>query len=248
MNLFNNLVKKAQRLSETVNRINVYMTEDLFGGPKLLKMAWVINLHKFFNALVIFLMMNNYNNFSKEAYIYLALHGSYGIAWVLKHFAFRDKKWEVKITFAGALFIFTFLSSYWIAPFVLISNIFKTNAESLSNSYLAFIITLYVFGLIIMIASDSQKNVTLKFREGLITDGMFKYIRHPNYLGEMMIYASFALLADFWIPWVVLAFWWVMVFLVNMLNIESSLSRFSEWEKYRSGTGMLFPWKLLTRK
>ena len=47
-----------------------------------------------------------------------------------------------------------------------------------------------------MIASDCQKNITLKLRQGLITDAMFKYVRHPNYLGEMMIYTSFALIVQ----------------------------------------------------
>lgn len=239
---------EAPRWSRAVNRINLYLTGDLFGGPKLIKMAWVINFHKFLTAFFVLLLMNWYDNFSKTAYIYLAIHGSYGFIWVLKHFAFRDKKWEVKITFAGALFIFIFLSTYWIAPFILISNIFKANTEIVSNYYMAFIIALYAFGITIMTVSDSQKNFTLRYRKGLITDGMFKHIRHPNYLGEMMIYASFAFLAGHWIPWIVLGYWWSMVFLVNMLTIESSLSRFPEWEKYRSGTGMVLPWKLFKRK
>jgi steroid 5-alpha reductase family enzyme len=45
-----------------------------------------------------------------------------------------------------------------------------------------------------MIAADAQKYFTLRLQPGLITHGMFRYIRHPNYLGEMMIYGSFALM------------------------------------------------------
>jgi steroid 5-alpha reductase family enzyme len=37
-----------------------------------------------------------------------------------------------------------------------------------------------------MIAADAQKYFTLRVQRGLITSGMFRYIRHPNYLGEMM--------------------------------------------------------------
>ncbi|MEN8153893.1 MAG: DUF1295 domain-containing protein [Acidobacteriota bacterium] len=240
-------MRKTQQIFRVLNRINIYFTEDLFGGPKLIKMAWVINFHKFFNALAVLIMMNIYGNFSKEAYIYLMLHGSYGIAWIIKHLIFRDKKWEVKITFGGSFFIFIFLSTYWVAPFILISNTFNRNAAPLSDPFLALIMVLYISGLIIMIASDYQKNITLKYKKGLITNGMFKYIRHPNYLGEMMIYASFALLAGHWIPWAILGWWWTMVFLVNMLTIEASLSRFPEWKEYKTVTGMILPWKFFLK-
>ncbi len=40
----------------------------------------------------------------------------------------------------------------------------------------------------------------LKVRRGLITDGFFARTRNPNYLGEMMIYGSFAALSMHWIP------------------------------------------------
>ena len=37
----------------------------------------------------------------------------------------------------------------------------------------------------VAIASDAQKYFTLRLKRGLITDGMFRFIRHPNYLGEI---------------------------------------------------------------
>ena len=56
-----------------------------------------------------------------------------------------------------------------------------------------------------MIAADAQKFFTLRVKRGLITDGMHRYIRHPNYLGEMMIYGSFAMMVWHWFPVLVLA-------------------------------------------
>ena len=63
-----------------------------------------------------------------------------------------------------------------------------------------------------MIAADAQKYFTLRVKSGLITDGMFRHVRHPNYLGEMMIYGSFALMVGHWLPWLVLAGVWFGVF------------------------------------
>ena len=51
-----------------------------------------------------------------------------------------------------------------------------------------------------MIAADAQKYFTLRVKRGLITDGVHRYVRHPNYLGEMMIYGSFALMVWHWLP------------------------------------------------
>jgi protein-S-isoprenylcysteine O-methyltransferase Ste14 len=235
--------QEAPNWVKAVHAFNTYLSQDLLGGPKLIKIAWAVNLHKFLSVFVIALFMILFNNYSTVAWVYLALHGTYGFCWLLKHVAFRDAKLETKATFGGAVFLFLLLATYWIAPYLIISNILGANRPTPSNWLLAFCIALFALGLTIMIASDCQKNITLKFRQGLITDGMFKYVRHPNYLGEMMLYFSLALLVRHWIPWVVLAYWWTTVFFVNMLVIESSLSRYPEWEAYKARTGMFLPWR-----
>jgi protein-S-isoprenylcysteine O-methyltransferase Ste14 len=46
---------------------------------------------------------------------------------------------------------------------------------------------------------------------------MFKYNRNPNYLGEIMIYSSFAFIASNLTGYFILAFIWLLVFLPNIL-------------------------------
>jgi protein-S-isoprenylcysteine O-methyltransferase Ste14 len=237
--------QEAPNWVKAVNACNIYLSQDLLGGPKVIKIAWVINLHKSLTVFVVGIFMILFNNYSTAAWVYMALHGTYGFCWLLKHVAFRDSRWETKATPGGAVCLFLFLAAYWIAPYLLISDVLGADRPAPSNWFLAFCIALFVLGLTIMIASDCQKNFTLKYRQGLITDGMFKYVRHPNYLGEMMSYASYALLAGHWIPWLVLAYWWTTVFFVGMLLIESSLSRYPEWEAYKARTGRLLPWRFL---
>jgi protein-S-isoprenylcysteine O-methyltransferase Ste14 len=89
--------------------------------------------------------------------------------------------------------------------------------------------------------ADCQKYFTLKYHQGLIREGLFKYIRHPNYLGEIMLYASYALIVQHWIPWAILTWVWIGVFLVNILQKEASMSRYSEWTEYKKQSGMLIP-------
>jgi len=62
---------------------------------------------------------------------------------------------------------------------------------------------------------------------------MFRYICHPNYLGEMTIYGSFALMVWHWLPFVVLAWVWGGSFAVNIRLKEASMSRYSDWEQYK---------------
>jgi protein-S-isoprenylcysteine O-methyltransferase Ste14 len=92
-----------------------------------------------------------------------------------------------------------------------------------------------------MLAADAQKYFTLKVQRGLITDGMFRYVRHPNYLGEMLIYTALALLVWHWFPVLVLAFVWGELFAVNMVMKEASMSRYPAWRAYKQRTYWLLP-------
>src|SRR3546814_8649818 len=65
---------------------------------------------------------------------------------------------------------------------------------------------------------------------------MHRYVRQPNYLGEMMIYASFAMMVGHWLPWVWLAIIWASLFATNMVMKEASMSRYPGWAAYRKRT------------
>ncbi len=75
-------------------------------------------------------------------------------------------------------------------------------------------------------------------------DGMHRYVRHPNYLGEIMIYESFAMMVWHWLPVVVLAWVWLGLFAVNMTVKEASMSRYTEWAAYKKRTWWLIPFVL----
>jgi protein-S-isoprenylcysteine O-methyltransferase Ste14 len=237
------LVNREQRPGwvRVIDNLNTYLSQNVFGGRKSITMAWVINLHKFLSLFIVASLMVLFSNYSLAVWVYLALHGTYGFCWLLKHFAFRDPKWEVKVTFGGAVFTFLLLATYWVAPYLLISGMLQPNQPAPSNWLLALCIALHTFGVVIMTSADCQKQFSLNSQRVLITTGMFARVRHPNYLGEMMVYASYALIVQHWIPWIILAYWWTMVFLVNMLTIESSLSRYPEWQNYKARTSMLIP-------
>ena len=223
-------------------RFTAFMTERFLGGPQILKLAWVINFQKTGTFFYILLLMNYYQNFSLAAYVYLALHGMYGFCWMLKHFAFPDRNWEKKVTIGGGLMAFVLvLGLYWVFPYLLISGILGPDQKMASLTVLTLAISVNTLGVVIMMTADCQKYFTLKYQKGLIREGLFKYIRHPNYLGEIMLYASYAMIVQHWIPWSILGWVWIGVFLVNILQKEASMSRYEEWKEYKRQSGMLIP-------
>jgi len=220
---------------------NRHVSQDFLGGPRPFKMAWVINAQKATTILFVAALMVVYRNGSTVAWVYLALHGTYGFCWLLKHFAFPDRSWEVRVTIGGAIMTWaTVLGLYWVIAFLVVSDVLGPRPEP-PPAMLATAIGVHTLGVAIMLAADAQKHFTLRVRPGLMEDGLFGMVRHPNYLGEMMIYASYALLARHWIAWAILAWVWIGVFLVNMKVIEASLSRHPGWASYKARTRMLLP-------
>ncbi len=218
-------------------RIRDYLTDDFLGGPKIVKFAWAINLQKGGTLVFVLALMAWFGDFSTTAWTYAALHGSYGIIWVLKDTVFPDPAWQKKLTIAGAINTWLFvLGLYWLAPILLVTRRYEA-----PPAVLGFAILLYAIGVVLMVGSDAQKYFVLRSRKGLIRDGFFARTRNPNYLGEMMLYASFAIVAGHVVPWIVLAWVWGGVFLPNMLRKDASMSRYPEWPAYKAATGLLLP-------
>jgi protein-S-isoprenylcysteine O-methyltransferase Ste14 len=230
------------RLAVRVNRVVQYLSRDVGGGPRVLKLAWVINLQKAGTIPFIALLMWWYGNTSAAAWVYLGLHGGYGLAWFIKDVVVPDRGWQQRVTFGGALLSFLLvLGPYWVLPWLLISGVLGPDHQQPTPALMAACIVIFTVGLTLMIGADAQKNAMLAARPGLITTGFYARTRHPNYLGEMLIYASFALMVRHWIPWAILAFIWTSVFLTNIAAQEVSLSRHPGWEAYKARTGLLLP-------
>ena len=102
---------------------------------------------------------------------------------------------------------------------------------------------LYVHGIVFMMGADAQKYFTLRVKRGLLNDGFMKWSRNPNYVGEMMIYGSFALLVNMWEPWYILAYMWGLIFSSRMLQKDYSLSKKLGWKEYEASSWML-PFKI----
>ena len=238
--------RSAPAWAQRMRRINDWLLHDALGGPRPLKFSWIINFQKggtffFLGFLMWFYAGRTPAATSTAAWIYLALHGSYGLTWLLKDLNFPDPNWQVRITLPSSLYALFGLGLYWSFGWLLISGTAQPHYPLPDPAWYCLCISLCYFGCAIMVAADAQKFYTLRVKRGLITDGVYRYIRHPNYLGEMMIYGAFALLVWHWFPVVVLAYFWSALFAVNMVMKEASMSRYPEWAAYKKNSWWLVP-------
>ena len=201
-----------------------------------MKIKHIINLHKGLTPLVLLGLMLAYQNFSLGSWVYLSLHATYGLMWLLKDRIYPDKQWEQEISIGTGIVSFGLIGLYWVAPFILISS-----GSVPPLPLVAAAISLNILGVFLHYASDAQKYYTLKYRPGLITEGFFARCRNTNYLGEIFIYTAFAMLAQHWLPFLILAGFSAGVFLPNMRKKDQSLSRYPEFEDYQARSGLLLP-------
>jgi len=103
-------------------------------------------------------------------------------------------------------------------------------------------VALMMLGICIMIGADCQRHFTLKYRKGLITGGLYRYSRNPDYFGEILIYASFIFIADHWLATALLGYWIVAIFMPRFFRKDHSISRHPGWTEYKATAGICVPW------
>jgi len=217
-----------------------FFCNDLPPGPAFIPMRYYINAHKGGMPFLIFALMLYYDNFSLGCWLYLALHGSYGYCWLLKDFVFPDSNFERPVTFfCFFVAFFGVLQAYCYGAYLLASGQAPQNP---SPERVCVCVMMYCFGLVLMMGADGQKYYTLRVKKGLMDDGYMKWSRNPNYVGEMMIYGSFALVVQMWDYWYVLWTMWTFMFLPRMINKDYSLSKKMGWNEY-AATSFMLPFK-----
>lgn len=203
-----------------------------------MKQKHFIDTHKAATGPFVLALIAIYGQWQNPtAWVYLALHGTYGVLWALKSRIFPDKNWEQSTGWGYGLVIWGGLTLYWIAPWLLTSR--STQAPPW---YLGMCISLYSLGLFLNFGTDMQKFIELKIQPGhLIVDGMMKFSRNLNYFGELLIYLGFGLLAMHWLPILVLGLFMVIVWIPNMRKKDRSLSRYSDFPEYRQQSRFFIP-------
>ena len=225
-----NIIDKEKSCRAATYNLRIFFTYEK------LKMRYVINFHKILTPLVMLMLMCSYNNFRIGPLVYLAIHGTYCFNWCLKELVFPDKVFDEVVTIRKACLVFIGLAQYWYAGFLVV-----TKGNDPHNITIFFAIATNISGSFLHFTSDAQKFFTLAETRRLITNGFFGWSRNINYFGEIMTYISFALLAEHIVPFLVLLFMSIIVYIPQMRKKEKSLSLYELYQKYKEDTTFLVP-------
>jgi protein-S-isoprenylcysteine O-methyltransferase Ste14 len=203
-----------------------------------MKLRHLIEIQKMSTLFVVLLMISIFDQWENPtAWVYLAIHGGYGFLWGLKGKFFPDRRWDIPASVTFMVIAVAALCLYWIAPFLLISR--KVQAP---HWLMAVCIIAFIFGLFLHFTADMQKFTLLRERGShLIMDGLWSRTRNPNYLGELLIYLSFATLSMHWISYIVVLTWVIFYWLPKMREKDRSLSRYPEFYQYKKQSRLFIP-------
>lgn len=151
------------QLTKILLFVRDYIYYDILGGPKLIPMRYPINAFKGLTAIWIYFLMFYFNNFSVSMWLYLALHGSYGMFWLAKDIFYPDATWKNKATFGSVISVSLVLTCYWTIPVTIAMGLGIQNPSTLR---FWTCIGAYLVGVGLMMGSDIQKTKTLAVKKG----------------------------------------------------------------------------------
>jgi len=220
---------------------------ELPPGLPVIPLRHAINLHKVLMLPVFLAFMAAAGDWECESYWQLAcMHGFYGFGWVLKDYAFGDKSWNEKATVMSTIGSFIFLMvNHGAGSLVGGFNLVSYGCVEVPRVQRVVALFTFMLGFMLMSVSDMQKATQLKFRRGLIKDGLYAYMRNPNFLGEILIYISFALAIgadnEYWyLPWIATANV-VAMLLPRMVTKDRRMSRYPDFAEWSQSAGFLLP-------
>lgn len=233
------------------------------GGPIAFTARQPINLHKGFVGVVYAAILSSFGGpsaftfkqpFGPAALVLFVCHSIYGFSWLTKDLFYPDASWMKPGSPLGVVAVFIYpLGVYYLPMWCLVtSSLGAPDPSALCPMPFArgdepWVVggglVCYLVGFLYHFTADAQKYFVLREQRPrrLITDGMFTYTRNPNYFGEVLIYAGFALWSCNAVVLPLFATVWLLVFVPNMLAKDASMSRHPGWRAWADRTNLLFP-------
>jgi len=81
----------------------------------------------------------------------------------------------------------------------------------------------------------------------LVTDGPYAFIRHPLYVGNLLLVLGFCVIGWAWMPWMLLVafvLFWVQYYFIIQVEEEHLAEAFGEeYGSYKASVSKYIPWK-----
>lgn len=173
--------------------------------------------------------------------IYLCLHISYCLWWLFEQWLFPKRSQQI---FTEQANIPSFMAAIlFVGLFYTLPGYFAfTNPNPITGFTIAIALPLYIFGSLINTSADIQKMVAKDMGAGLVKDGAWRSLRHVNYLGDLMRYSSFSVVAGslwaFILPGVI-----ALLYGQRISQKEKSMaSKYADFGAYQQSSYKLIPW------
>lgn len=231
----------------------IYLLSLVIKNSSLYDAYWSLTPWVMLTYLVI-LNNNNLNTYHYIVYIVFSFWSfRLTLNWII---TFENRKWidwryqDLKtksnkytwqfINFFGIMMMPTLLVFVAFIPLIYVINI-KLNALSLIGSFII------LGGTILELFSDHYMHKFLKsnYHNKVINIGLWKYSRHPNYLGEILIWVGvyLILLLSAYEYWYLFVGMFLIILLFNFISIplaeKRQLSKRSTYKEYQLETSRL---------
>lgn len=197
-----------------------------------MKLKNAIELHHAITPLMIWGLMVTYNNFNRETWIYLALHGTYSFISLLSDLIIPNDTLEKQIPNKVFIVQLLTLGFYWIIPFLIISN-----SIFISAPIIALSVMMNIIGTILLFSNKVRENFVSKYEKTSIKEKELNQCRIIINFGEILIYFSFAIFTENWIGFLIVTLFLMEIFLDNNY-IFSFLN--SSYKNYQANIGLVF--------
>jgi protein-S-isoprenylcysteine O-methyltransferase Ste14 len=173
--------------------------------------------------------------------LYLSLHISYCLWWLIEQWLFPLRKEQLfteRVGLGGFVMALLFIGVLYALPGLAAF----LNPAPISAGTVALALGLFIFGSLINATADVQKMTAKAMGAGLVADGIWRKVRHVNYLGDLLRYLSFAVVAGLAWAYVVPALV-LLLYLQRIGQKERQMgAKYEEFAAYQGRSTRLVPW------
>lgn len=200
-----------------------------------------INVAKVITIACLFALAAVFGIRNQRQVIYLCLHISYCLWWLLEQFLFPQRSQQIFTARIGAgtfLLVLLFTGVFYALP----GYFAFSNLEPIGFTAVAVALPLYIFGSLINTAADVQMMTAKGLGAGLVKDGIWRNVRHTNYLGDLLRYTSLSVVAGS--PWAFLLPATILLLYVQRIgHKEREMAvKYPDFAGYQQGSVRLVPW------
>jgi protein-S-isoprenylcysteine O-methyltransferase Ste14 len=173
--------------------------------------------------------------------LYLSLHISYCLWWLLEQWLFplrREQLFTGRVGPGGFVTALLFIGVLYALPGLAAF----LNPAPIGAGPVALGLGLFIFGSLINATADVQKMTAKALGVGLVADGIWRQVRHVNYLGDLLRYTSFAVVAGLVWAYVVPALV-LLIYLQRIGQKERQMgAKYEAFAAYQGRSTRLLPW------